>query len=842
MGDADKIKKSLERGKITVKKGTVIRGHNFRVEEPTTTKRYGRIATSVTQKGTKNISKLDDTTTTVTARGSPDEKQIVKTGRDDVVRVTRTRIAAERPPMRSQRASEPAPAKPVREPVDVNRYYYDFGTGKKVQRNEPRNTRKLIISRSGIYSVDTRMDVPQKETPKGTYTQRVVRTVVEGVKQPVVGFAKYSETTSSLLHPIGRSAFVQRVLNDPENAMTQVRKASTHPDWFVQDLIKREKRIMSSPEVRSAAVVGGAALVGFTPVGAFAVRGAAAAGAGYYGADFFATKSPESLGATLLLSSAIVATGGAIKNAPRITRAMFSDKSAAVFRGGRRVSPPSKQTLRAQSQGYQRPQQKGIRLSRDRGEGVAKIRDPNLRRVLSESLGGARVKEVRVKGRPNLYKLTESGQRVLSEVRPRRVEVVLARGGHWVKTLRPRAKKAGSGRSEPITPLSKTFGKVELAGKGDQRLLGVQKHHLSARAQVAKSVRINDQKSVFRYSRYAAKNVRGDVLTDVSVPAQTAPVTPKTSVGGFRQGMREQIISRAQAKRESMIDARLVSERNKLISQLSKAELPKAEVNVKVGVSEVVVPKSNVGFRPLLLAGSAGTVDNLGITNIRDSKMSKIKISDVTKSASEVLPASVVKSDVVVSFDSLVKAKSRSVSVVTDTAEKAFALPPSKPVSPKTPSSPKKSRTPPKITSNFLKPIKPKSKRKSRVSKKNKGYYEQETNGKEQAFAALVKKKGRFVLVGTGLSRGAGFDLLARQLSKGLAATGKLQAVAGKVKVKKGSGDYSQKKEQFRSFKKVRGKKIPLQDTIIQKRRFRLGTKSERRQIQSARKSMRWLG
>ncbi len=103
-----------------------------------------------------------------------------------------------------------------------------------------------------------------------------------------------------------------------------------------------------------------------------------------------------------------------------------------------------------------------------------------------------------------------------------------------------------------------------------------------------------------------------------------------------------------------------------------------------------------------------------------------------------------------------------------------------------------------------------------------------------KGFDVFVKRKGKFVKVSTkALPKALALKLGATETKQTLAATFKLEPSQKRVKPSKQQFTLGQ---EFRTFKVVKGKQIPLDNIFIQKRQFRLGTKSERKAIQRAKK------
>ena len=103
-------------------------------------------------------------------------------------------------------------------------------------------------------------------------------------------------------------------------------------------------------------------------------------------------------------------------------------------------------------------------------------------------------------------------------------------------------------------------------------------------------------------------------------------------------------------------------------------------------------------------------------------------------------------------------------------------------------------------------------------------------------FDLLIKRKGKYELVGQDFSRKAGLDFLASKLKRTLQATGELVPTGQTAKITKTTGTYDKFSNEFRNYKVKKGKKIPLRNTIIQKRGYRLGTSFETSLIQKAKK------
>ena len=128
--------------------------------------------------------------------------------------------------------------------------------------------------------------------------------------------------------------------------------------------------------------------------------------------------------------------------------------------------------------------------------------------------------------------------------------------------------------------------------------------------------------------------------------------------------------------------------------------------------------------------------------------------------------------------------------------------------------------------------IPPESKHKPKRTKK--GFLK----ARQQAFIVQLKRKGKFVTISQPLTRAAALDVLARGVRTKLAATGRLRAVSARPLKLKPTGEFGRYRFALREFKIRKGKKVALpKDTFIEKRRFRLGTKTEVAEILKAKKA-----
>lgn len=107
------------------------------------------------------------------------------------------------------------------------------------------------------------------------------------------------------------------------------------------------------------------------------------------------------------------------------------------------------------------------------------------------------------------------------------------------------------------------------------------------------------------------------------------------------------------------------------------------------------------------------------------------------------------------------------------------------------------------------------------------------------AFQAFVKRSGKFKKVGKILPKPLALKLGARITKTTLAATFKVEPTGAKIKVKKLPKAFKPTPEHFRTFKIVKGKKIPLKDTFIEWKGKRLDTKTEVEEIKKLRRMMK---
>jgi hypothetical protein len=134
-------------------------------------------------------------------------------------------------------------------------------------------------------------------------------------------------------------------------------------------------------------------------------------------------------------------------------------------------------------------------------------------------------------------------------------------------------------------------------------------------------------------------------------------------------------------------------------------------------------------------------------------------------------------------------------------------------------------------------PIKPSKTPPPYVIYKSSKQKQQEYKQGVQTYRVLIKRFGKWIIVGEGLTKTEAIKVGRDNIKQGLGATFKIEKEVGKTKETGLSNmlDMNLGKE-FRTYKVVKGRKIPLKDTFIQIKPMRLGTKGERREIQKERK------
>jgi hypothetical protein len=117
---------------------------------------------------------------------------------------------------------------------------------------------------------------------------------------------------------------------------------------------------------------------------------------------------------------------------------------------------------------------------------------------------------------------------------------------------------------------------------------------------------------------------------------------------------------------------------------------------------------------------------------------------------------------------------------------------------------------------------------------------------KQKAYAAFLKRKGKWFRVSEATTKQAALDIGAAKSKLSLAATFKVAPVAEQAKQIRTGGEFARIRSTLRGYMIKQGKKIPLADTYIEKRGTRLSTQAERREIQKAKSSffggrLKWI-
>lgn len=101
----------------------------------------------------------------------------------------------------------------------------------------------------------------------------------------------------------------------------------------------------------------------------------------------------------------------------------------------------------------------------------------------------------------------------------------------------------------------------------------------------------------------------------------------------------------------------------------------------------------------------------------------------------------------------------------------------------------------------------------------------------------VLTKKGYKKVTTKPYTKKGARDVVAKALDNATEATGKTTPLKKKVrrsKVKKGDGYYNKNKKKFRGFKIMGGKRIPLENTLIEKKEYRSDTPGEKRGLTAA--------
>lgn len=144
-----------------------------------------------------------------------------------------------------------------------------------------------------------------------------------------------------------------------------------------------------------------------------------------------------------------------------------------------------------------------------------------------------------------------------------------------------------------------------------------------------------------------------------------------------------------------------------------------------------------------------------------------------------------------------------------------------------------------KTKNDFIEPEKniKKSINNNKIITTEEDFIPKKKNNKGQAFLAYIKRKGEKIILGRGLSRESALNLGAYKTKTTLGATFGISPTGGPITREFGINTFRTKQKEFRPYKIVKGKKIMLENEFIQRRAYRLGTTSERKAIQQARKA-----
>jgi hypothetical protein len=449
----------------------------------------------------------------------------------------------------------------------------------------------------------------------------------------------------------------------------------------------------------------------------------------------------------------------------------------AGSRGAGRVL--SKAALRKQNLGIPQRQQKGLRISQDKGETVLKTRDRDLRNMLSQQLGGAPVKEV-----------TARYNTLTLERQP--FNIKLSRGDFVRFERVPGAgvRKA----STPKTPLSKSFKSTELGGGGSQRLLGFQEQPVlkaGGDLQKLKPVRVNEQKQGFfndpAQSRYAAQNIQADMKADVNLFSQQSPQKGLSLGGGFRSNkLRSRLYERlyerqGQLKTDNYLrELGRVSDSRILPSYAEGAYTPPVNTIKPPALTLKTRSKSLTDFKRDELSVQAPAMASAQNNN----SLYRAQITPLTRTP--------LKNDVINKLDLGLKNFSKPLGGggSRKAQNKFFMSPPvEKPIKSPRPYTPQKLNTPSINT--------PRPPRKPGVLfptlQKN-----TPKNVLTQSYDVYVRRKGSFNLVGSGLSRASALSLGARRVGNTAAATFKVKPGAYVPKTPGFFGGFTTKNDFYR--------------------------------------------
>jgi hypothetical protein len=109
----------------------------------------------------------------------------------------------------------------------------------------------------------------------------------------------------------------------------------------------------------------------------------------------------------------------------------------------------------------------------------------------------------------------------------------------------------------------------------------------------------------------------------------------------------------------------------------------------------------------------------------------------------------------------------------------------------------------------------------------------------KKAFIAKLKRKGKFMQIGKPGTKEAALDIGTRAVKETLGATFKIEEIEAEP-IARPTGEFARSKGMLREYAIRRGQKVALKDTFIQKRKFRLSSRSEVKEIQRSRR-LKWL-
>lgn len=390
------------------------------------------------------------------------------------------------------------------------------------------------------------------------------------------------------------------------------------------------------------------------------------------------------------------------------------------------------------------------------------------RKIFSQKLGrkwrGGKTTQIKLSDRP--------GKIVFSGDTSGRVGTI--KGTYYQKQYKtPLLERPGSIKGLPKgrrTPLSKTFGTTEVGG-GNQKLI-----QRIIREQTPRPQRLAQQKPTLKQlarlrdpaqSRYAAQNMKTDVLTDTSRELFTSPQTAPSLQGGFRSDkMRSELYGRLSARREELGLRRFTREAAGAEGILPAGNIPKE----KTGLYEELLPviESRQGRagafvikqeKPTILSTpsigiSTSTQERLSINNYSRSAL-RAESALKTPELNDVLPRSTA-----LTSGGRGRKRTRRSALTT------FSFSPAKP--------PLKS-SPALIENRVNAPGVPARPRTPRGLLPRLSLPGKRSGGLSPAYDVYVRRAGSFRLIGSGLSRGEALRIGSLRVGSTAAATFKLK-------------------------------------------------------------------